>query len=373
MDEGENAHLLPRVTNRGNPPRIDINSGELLNLGVSTYDLQSPHRLMRQLYIEQQRSQTEIAGIFDVQPQTVNRWLKRLEIPLRSPGDSVSMASSKYAVHSFNGSLRERAYLVGLRAGDLHAQKHGRRIRVSVGTTHPAMMDLFRALFANYGEVRKYPKFSQVSGFHWCIYCDLDSSFDFLLLKTKTIPESILEDDDLFLSFLSGYFDAEGCISFDLRPAFHSVSWIVQSSDYGILRDVTKRLNGMGLDVRFRLALEAGEGGCNSDFWRVRLGNRAHVWELLRRLGLRHPEKIAKTELVRSLVSSDWKGGWAKAMKLRSALRDDVQSSRRAAMILLTKRSSEEVWTMRATSRPPQSSTVRSAGPRCERRSPGAR
>lgn len=300
---------------------------------------------MRCLYIEQRRSQTEIARIFDVQQRTVTRWLKRLEIPIRSPGDSVSMALSKYAVHHFDGSLKEHAYLVGLRAGDLHAQKHGRRIRVSVGTTHPAMMDLFHALFASYGDVRRYPKFSQVSGFHWCIYCDLDSSFGFLLLKTKRIPEWILEDDYLFLSFLSGYFDAEGCIDFDLRPALHSVSWIVQSSDYGILRDVTERLRGMGFDVRFRLALEAGEGGCNFDFWSVRVGNRAHVGELFRRLGLRHPEKIAKADLVSSLASSEWKEGRVEVMKLRSALRNDVMLSRRAAMVMLSERRLRGAWT----------------------------
>ena len=69
---------------------------------------------------------------------------------------------------------------------------------MSVGTAHPAMLELFRALFTKYGEVRSYPKFNKVSGFHWCIYCDLDSSFNFLLLKARAIPRWILEDEDFF-------------------------------------------------------------------------------------------------------------------------------------------------------------------------------
>jgi len=263
------------------------------------------------------------------------RWLRRLKIPIRSQGDSVSLAASKYELHHFDGSLKERAYLLGLRAGDLHAQRHGRRIRISVATSHLGMLDLFRNLFANYGEVRRYPKFGLVSGFHWATYCDLDTSFDFLLPKAKTIPEWILQKDNLFLSFLSGYFDAEGCIGFDLRPASRSVSWIVQSEDYGILKDLTKRLRMMGFDVRFRLALEAGEGGCTSDFWSVRVGKRIQVAELLRRVGLRHPEKIAKAELVQSLKLGQWKEGWAEVVNLRSKLRDEVLMTRSAARAAL--------------------------------------
>ncbi|MDG6981576.1 MAG: hypothetical protein JRN51_10765, partial [Nitrososphaerota archaeon] len=91
-----------------------------------TRDLQSPERLLRCLYVSQLKSQSEIASIFEVQAQTVARWLKRLRIPLRSQGDSVSVANTKYALHSFDGTLEERAYLTGLRAGDLHTQRHGR-------------------------------------------------------------------------------------------------------------------------------------------------------------------------------------------------------------------------------------------------------
>ncbi|MDG6981577.1 MAG: LAGLIDADG family homing endonuclease [Nitrososphaerota archaeon] len=164
-----------------------------------------------------------------------------------------------------------------------------------------------------------------------------------------------------FLSFLSGYFDAEGCVGFDLRPGQRSVSWMIASMDLGILRQVTRRLRDMGFGPTLRLALEAGEGGCNSDFWRVRISNRAHVQGLLRRLRLRHPEKVAKAGLVHSLASSNWNEGWGEVMKLRIALRNEILESRRDAMLLLSERRSLHASTGHATSPLLQSTTALSA------------
>jgi Homeodomain-like domain len=327
-------------------------------LGVSAGDLESAERILSALYVERRWSQTKIADVLDVQPKTVNSWLKRLEIPIRSQGDAVSIALARHPIRSFDGSLKERAYLIGLRAGDLHAQTHGRRIRVAVGTTHPAMLELFESLFARYAGVKRYPKNSDIGGFHWCVYCELDSSFSFLLHKTRVIPKWICEDDDLFLSFFSGYFDAEGCVGFDFRPGHRSVSLIVQSCDRGILSGITKRLKGLGFDVGLNLALEAGERGCLSDFFSVKVNNRNQVVKLLDKLDLLHREKIAKNAIVRSLASNGWIFGWDDVAKLRFAIRDEVMACRSAAKAMLDKRKLEAGSTGPAMSRPPASTTV---------------
>ena len=154
---------LPRISRRGSPPTLTFAKSSMLSLGVPEANLRAPLELLTELYLNQGRPQSELASIFGVQRQTVTRWLDRLGIQHRDQGDAVSMALNKYQSHPFEGSDQERAYLLGLRAGDLHAQAHGRKFRISVGTTHPSMMRLFQDSFSKYGQVRRYPKFNEVS------------------------------------------------------------------------------------------------------------------------------------------------------------------------------------------------------------------
>lgn len=311
---------LPRKSNRGNPPHIILNRKILRRAHLSPVDRRSALHVMQGLYVQQERSQSEIASLFEVQPDTVRRWLRRLAIPLRDKYDCVSLAQTRFPVHGFDGSADDKAYLLGLRAGDLHAQVHGRRIRVSIGTTHPAMLELFQALFSRFGKVRRYPKTGCFSRYHWCVYCDLDESFSFMLKKPMAIPDWVRNDDQAFLSFLAGYFDAEGCISVDSRPGSHTVSWIVASCDYDILKGIADRLCRLGFNARFSLARAAGRQSNTQEYWCVRVGKRNSVMALLHMLRLRHREKIAKVQLVDNLVRTDWRGASAKVAHLRSSL-----------------------------------------------------
>jgi hypothetical protein len=226
------------------------------------------------------------------------------------------------------------------------------------------MADLFQTTFEKYGAVRRYPKFCRISGYHWCVYCDLDSSFGFLLLKTTGVPQWVMEHESAFLSFFAGYFDAEGCISFDCRQSSHAVSLIVESCDYLILREVTERSRRLGFGVKPNLAIEAGRKGCNHDCWSVRVGKRKDARELLRRLELRHPEKVAQKRLVGFLMDSNWRHGWHEAKKLRARVRNEVLLFRKAAADELAARGAEEASTTRAMSRPPRNTTAHLAAPR---------
>jgi hypothetical protein len=282
------------------------------------------------MYLGHSMSQSEIARTLGVQRETVSSWLRRLETPIRTQGDSVSLALTKYRTKEFDGNLVSQAYLLGLRAGDLHAQVHGRKIRVSLGTTHPAMGELFRQVFTGFAEIRRYPKHNNVSGFHWCIYCDLDTSFDFLLTKSTKIPDWVLKDVELFYSFLAGYFDAEGCISFDTRPASHSVSLVLKSCDYGILKDAFDCLARERYTPTLVLHRRAGEG-LNLDFWGVRVGGRSNTLKLLRQMPLKHPEKIAKSRLANSIAASGWGVGWRNVGRLRASIAADVRRFKKEA------------------------------------------
>jgi len=200
-----------------------------------------------------------------------------------------------------------------------------------VGTTHPAMAELFHLVFSGFTEVRRYPKYNDTSGFHWCIFCDLDPTFDFLLRKPTEISDWVLRDEEFFYSFLAGYFDAEGCISFDVRSTNHSVSLILKSCDYGILKDAYVCLANDQYAPTMILDRKAGEQNLNSDFWALRIGCRANVLRLLDKMPLRHPEKVAKSDLAKSIASHFWGEGWQDVGPLRASIAADVRRFKREA------------------------------------------
>jgi hypothetical protein len=168
---------------------------------------------------------------------------------------------------------------------------------------------------------------------------DLHSTFGFLLKKPRTIPEWVIRDEALFFAFLAGYFDAEGCITFYLRPGNETVRCILESCDLSILRSTYRYLQDMGFGVTLKLVLEAGALGLKNDFWGISLGRREEVARFLGRLELRHPEKVRKANLVRFLAGNDWEEGWSRAMKIRLATRREVLRFKEEAKKQLAKKS----------------------------------
>jgi len=193
------------------------------------------------------------------------------------------------------------------------------------------MLKLFHTIFSRYGKVGKYPKFTLVSGYHWCAYCDLDQSFAFLLKKVDVIPKWIFQRDDLFFAFLAGYFDAEGCIYVDARPRGHTVSWIVQSCDYQILRAISHRLKTLGFKAGVRLAKSKDGARWPRSLWSVRVGKRDEVAKLLDRVRLRHPEKTARVGIVNLLRRNSWRAGWHRVEQLRARIKNEVLICRSSA------------------------------------------
>jgi hypothetical protein len=131
--------------------------------------------------------QTAAGGVSAV---TIWNHLRARGVPLRGRIDAQIKAVTKHERRPFAGDDLEKAYLMGLRYGDLDVVLHGRATRVRVSTTHPAMAKLFESLFSRYGFVHRYPKTTNLTGYEWTLECDLDSTFEFLLEK-KTLTTEI--------------------------------------------------------------------------------------------------------------------------------------------------------------------------------------
>ncbi len=169
-----------------------------------------------------------IAGS-DVDPVTIWNHLRARGIVLRPKVEAQIAAVRKYHQVGFSGDGKERAYLQGMRYGDLNAVRHGRSVRVRVSTTHPAMAELFRRLFTKYGQVKEYPRRSSLTNFEWTLECDLDQSFEFLLDKIDLDELRRLNPSEFF-SFLAGLFDAEGTIYLHKkRNRFVPEAWITNA------------------------------------------------------------------------------------------------------------------------------------------------
>ena len=241
----------------------------------------------------------QIAGEL-LNPVTVWNHLRRCRVVLRDKLEAQILAVSKYERKPFQGDKLEKAYLIGLRYGDLDAVRHGRAIRVRVSTTHPAMASLFTTLFSPYAYVRSYPRKAALTGYEWTLESDLDGSFVFLLAKPshKELEQfGRLE----FLSFLAGIFDAEGTIYLHQKRFGTGYEFCLTSIDHDLLEFIAGRLARLGyhpiIDVRRQDPLRLGYAK-EGILFRLTLFRRAEVCDVLSTIRIRHQEKVLKKGLV---------------------------------------------------------------------------
>jgi hypothetical protein len=241
----------------------------------------------------------QIAGEF-VNPVTVWNHLKKRGVALRDKVEAQIQTATKYERKPFKGDDAEKAYLMGLRYGDLNVVRHGRAVRIRLSTTHPAMADLFAELFGKYGHVKRYPREAKLVGFEWSMECDLDRSFEFLVPKMSSSELTLLPREEM-VAFLAGLFDAEGSIYLHNKRGRRNPEVSFTNSHQPLLEYVKTCVTGLGLYPRQEwLNQRIDRGGVvgNSSLGRVRLWRFGEVQEFLRRLPIRHQEKIMKTNLV---------------------------------------------------------------------------
>ncbi len=251
-------------------------------------------------------SLNQIAGE-SVNPVTVWNHLRRRGMALRNKVEAQIRAVTKYERHPFNGDAIEKAYLMGLRYGDLHVVRHGRAIRVRVSTTHPAMAELFESLFSPYAHVSRYPRRAKLVDYEWTLECDLDNSFGFLLTRpTKEDLDTLTPAQ--FDAFLAGFFDAEGTIYMHRKRygAIFEVS--ISNTDLIVLDFIEEGLWRQGYHPRqnHRIQNESRLGYLKPGKISIlRLSIQSEVCRLLSSMRLKHPEKIAKSAFVVHRVCSD--------------------------------------------------------------------
>lgn len=281
-------------------------------------DLLKPNKEeLEKVYCDGNKSVKDVLKQFDVGLTTLFKWLKEYKIkPQRR---------WKYNKTPFSGDEKEKAYILGLVAGDIHAGKHNRQILAELTSTHPAMIDLFFNVFKKYGTPKKYIKHNKkLERNEWGSYVLLDSSFEFMLSESYDI-ESNFDD------FLAGFFDCEGCLYVYNNHNNIGLNWSIYNSDRELLERIKKILETRGLNPKSHLFFKKGDKTTNgyfrgADLWALSLYTKEEVIRIMTLLPIKHKEKIDKFEIVKSLKDWRWETISGRLKAYKEGIKLEVQA-----------------------------------------------
>ncbi|HEV2137767.1 MAG TPA: LAGLIDADG family homing endonuclease [Nitrososphaerales archaeon] len=218
---------------------------------------------------------------------------------------------------TFSGEENERAYLMGLRAGDLNAFRQSSQIIVGrVSTTHQALLELFQQTFAPYGQCIMEPRKVFLTGYDWQIKIHLDNSFEFLIEEPLEVPTNRV----LLYEFIAGLSDSDGCWCLFEDKGKTACAFMISSQSKNLLVQLKKALEKECFHVylyhdRMKGVTKIMHGVSGTkeiklkkDSWRLDIHRREEVRMLARRLLplSRHREKMQRMCLVLDEVNELW-------------------------------------------------------------------
>jgi len=220
--------------------------------------------ILEDLYWNKNWTTQQIANKFGIKfGRSILKKFKKLGIPSKT----VSQATTKKFKKPFSGNLIEKAYFLGLRAGDFYSKQKNISVRVQTTSTHTAQINLTKESFDRYGETKIYLSKNKARPDEWFIYVDLDVSFEFLLIKPEKIPEWILENDNYFYQFLTAYMDCEGNWHFTKSHDIHSrFTFRLRTGDKLILENIKQKLESLNYTTVFSLDRKKGSMGPSAPF-----------------------------------------------------------------------------------------------------------
>lgn len=181
--------------------------------------------------------------------------LKTYRIQTRTIQEGKALTKPRYKRSDFDGTLEEKAYLIGFRLGDLCIRKthpNSPTIRASTNSTKKEQIELVQKLFHRYGHVKVIgPDKNGATN----VRAFLNNSFGFLMPKSG-VEAWILKSKKYSLAFFAGYVDAEGCFSINYRkqPVF-----AINSQDKEIMMSIQSYiLPLLGIATRLHFTRPAG-------------------------------------------------------------------------------------------------------------------
>lgn len=273
---------------------------------------------LERVYYDKNKSIKDVLKQFDAGMVTLFRWLKEYNInPQRR---------WKYNKTSFSGDEKEKAYILGLVAGDIHARKNNRQISAELTSTHPAMIELFYSVFSKYGTPKRYIKHNKkIERNEWRAYVLLDKSFDFMLSDNLEI------NNENFYHFLAGFFDCEGCLYIYKNTGGNiGISFLIYNSNKELLEKIKQRLERDKFHPKLIKCFNKGGKTSNGyfrgvDLWAIALYQKEEIIQIMTTLPIKHREKIDKFNIVKSLKNQKWETISEKLADFKNKLKFEVQ------------------------------------------------
>lgn len=260
-----------------------------------------PEDVLRRLYCEEQLSQEKIAKQLGCSQTAVWRRMRKYGIVARSKSEAAIVASPYSSLRrDFDGDLCTKAYLLGFCKGDVHAwvrDESSQTIRLMSSTTKLEQIELFRRLFAPYGHVY-ISEPDQRGAVHMNAFVNM--SLAFLLDREDTIPDWVLDAQEVFFAFFAGYADAEAHIGVHNGYAVFKLD----SCDKNIVFQSYEMLCKVGISVPApRICAPAGYANKHghryqNDMWRLKTGAKRSLLQLFERISpyLKHAGRIRDME-----------------------------------------------------------------------------
>ena len=267
------------------------------------FNINIPKKELDKLYLKEKLSSVEIARKFKCSPSLIRNKLREYKIPIRSIQESHIICNKpKYPQYDFSENLQEKAYLLGLRKGDLYIHKRSEKsnsIYVQMGSTKRDMINLVKECFSPYNYVRQTPpdKKGVIT-----VKCSLNKTFNFLLEKKDLIEKWILNDPKYFLPFLAGYVDSEGTFCLCRNNAVFSI----RSQDKNIIKQIRKKLIELNIFLRpARIVRKKGTKDirgtiANKDIWAIYIHRKDSLIKLINILKpyIKHKDKQKRMDIL---------------------------------------------------------------------------
>jgi len=270
-----------------------------------------PKNFLRRLYLEEKLSSYQIAQKLNCSQSFIMKKLKEYKVPTRSIQDAKALTKPRYKRKNFNGSLGQKAYLIGFRIGDLYinqTHKNSPTLRIGTNSTKTAQIELVEKLFKPYGHIWKsrpyFLKSKTTTRIQKAVHirCFVNRSFDFLKDKKDEIVPWILKSKKYFAAFLAGYIDAEGsfCICGGDGVAY------VGSQDKNIIHQIQKKLIELGIlcrppQIKRKKGTRDIRGTIsNEDVWGVWIHRKNAILKLINLINpyLKHADKRRRMKIL---------------------------------------------------------------------------
>ncbi|MDA4128033.1 MAG: hypothetical protein OK422_00980 [Thaumarchaeota archaeon] len=295
-------------------------------------------KFINRLHHEKGVSLSDIAKIIGNKTSGYTSWLTRQLGITPRPFEEARLKAikekrRKYPRTPFDGTVEDRAYFLGLTHGDLTAYHQWRgSITVGMSTTHPALAALFTKLFSPYGHVYAHPRFKKdTQSYEWNFHTILDESFNFLKEGPEACRDWVFRTESTLLGYPAGFLDADGSVSIYSSKGRTTLMLAYFNTDLLLLETAKRGLGLLGYQIRGptlskRKGTKTKRYGIErkKDYWMIGIQSFARCQELLRRLPLRHAEKVSKKELAMAPSSRDsWSWVGPKMEEIRQKIKKD--------------------------------------------------